>query len=249
MPRDWEDELRRHFRSIAPIIGCGVLLTAVLVVTITGAAGAKSNGNRISVKLSNSKAGEKTVATITLRPRGTKSIKGNGLVGLSFFLPKGALVSAQTLGRCKRERLEKSGRCSKNSLISTGSTKIRTTYEGMEHLTASIRLYSGKKLGDLLMRVYEPQTGVAMIIEGEIKGAGSKGYGYEFKFNDLPIEPLGEGSGVFIYPSQMKIKIANKSLYRNPLKCNKRGWRFGIQFKYQKGGTSPIYGKRVPCRG
>ncbi len=234
---------------MAPIIGCVALLSAALTQSITGAAGAKSNDKRISVKLNNKKAGARTGGTIKLRPRGTNSIKGNGLVGSSFYLPKGALVSAENLGRCDKKKLEKAGRCSKKALISTGSTKIRTTYEGMDNLNASIRLYSGKTLGDLLMRIHEPQTDIAMIVEGTINGAGAKGYGYEFKFNDLPVEPLGAGSGVYIYPSQMNLKIAGKSLYRNPLKCNKQGWRFGIQFQYQKDGTSPIYSKRVRCRG
>ncbi len=246
--RDREDQLRTHSKMIAPIFGCAALLAAALITSNTGAAGAISNGKRISVKLSNKEAGARTVGTIKLRPRGIKSIKGNGLVGSTFYLPKGALVSAQNLGSCNKEKLEKTGRCSKKALISTGSTKIRTTYEGMENLNASIRLYSGEKLGELLMRVHEPQTDITMIMEGEIKGAGAKGYSYGFEFNKLPVEPLGEGSGVFIYPSQMILKIASKSLYRNPIKCNKRGWRFGVQFKYQKGGSSPIYGKRVPCR-
>lgn len=225
------------------------LMFVVAAVSMIGAAPAIGSSERISVKLKNNSAGKKTGGTIKLHPRSAGSIKGNGLVGSSFFLPKGALVSAQNLSRCDKAKLEKTGRCSKSSLISTGSTKIKTTYEGMENLTASIRLYSGETLGNLLMVVREPMTEITMVIEGSIKGAGGKGYSYEFEFNDLPVEPLGEGSGVYIYPSSMKMKIAGNSLYRNPLNCTKRGWRFGVQFKYEKGGSSPIYGKRLRCRG
>lgn len=238
--------MQNNVRRIVGVAGCVVLLATISLPP--SVAQARGKGKQISVSLKNNSAGAKTGGTIKLRPRPAGSIKGNGLVGSSFFLPKGAIVSAQSLSRCAKSRLEKTGKCSKGSLISTGSTKIRTTYEGMENLTASIRLYSGETLGNLLMVVREPMTEITMVIEGTIKGAGSKGYSYEFEFNNLPVEPLGEGSGVFIYPSNMSMKIAGRSLYRNPLNCTKRGWRFGVQFRYEKGGSSPIYGKRLRCR-
>ncbi len=238
-----------QLRTKAPVVGLLAMIAVGLMLATSVSADAKKSNQRISVKLKSNKAGAKTGGNITLRPPAPKGIKGNGLIEYSFFLPKGAIVSAQSLGRCKKSVLEKTRKCPKKSLISTGSTNIRTTYEGMDDLTASIRLYSGEDVGDLLMEISEPMTDVTMVIEGSIRGAAAKGYGYEFRFTDMPVEPLGPGSDVYIYPAQMRMKIADNGLYRNPRKCNKGGWKFGFRFKSEKSGTSPIYSKRVRCRG
>ncbi len=246
--RDREEELRTHLRTITPITGCIAFLVAAMLLTVSYAAGAKGNGQRISVKLTNNKAGKKTGGSMVVRPRGVSSIEGNGVVGGSFYLPKGGYIDAKALGKCKKSRLEKTGKCPKKALIATGSVKIKTTYEGMENLTASTRLYSGEKLGDLLMVFFEPRTEIRMVVDGSVIGARSKGYSYELKLVGFPVEPLGEGTGVYIYPSRLNMKIVGTGPYRNPRKCTGRGWRFGIQFEYEKDGASPIYSKRVRCR-
>ena len=239
--------MQNKVRYRVHMYGFSVLVAALIVLASPLIADA-GNGKRISVKLTNNKAGKKTGGSMVVRPRAVSTIEGNGVVGSSFYLPKGGYIDTKGLGNCKKGRLEKTGKCPKKALIATGSVKIRTTYEGMENLTASTRLYSGEKLGDLLVVFYEPRSGTRMVIEGSVKGAGSKGYSYEFRLVDIPVEPLGEGSGVYIYPSRWNMRIVGSGPYRNPRKCTGRGWRFGIQFEYEKDGTSPIYSKRVRCR-
>lgn len=232
-------------------VGCSALSAGVLfVVAGSQLAMAGGGGERISVKLSSNKAGARSGSNITLKTSRSKVRRKIGVRRASYFLPKGSLLLTESLSRCREEKsaLEAGSKCPKSSLIASGSSKIDTSYEGMDRLEASLRMYSGKSPSKLLMVASEPMTGVDFVYEGELKPAGGKGFGLEVRFDDLPVEPFGPGSGVFIYVVDLHIKLKNKKLYRNPRKCSGSGWRFGAQFGYEKGGSSPIVSRRVRCR-
>lgn len=219
---------------------CTVGLTLLL------ASAAYAGGESVLIELDSSKADDSARVSATLQTSRARVRGRDSVVASEFYLPKGAQLNAGRLDECSDTQAEQK-RCPKGALIARGTSRIDTSYETMAHLTATVKLYSGENVGELWMIVDEPETGVQMALPGQLKSAAGKGYSYAMVFKDIPTEPLGPESEVFIYVVNIKVRTVANGVYSNPSRCTGKGWRFGVRFSYENGGSGTAT-ERVSCK-
>lgn len=222
-----------------------VSLSAVFLLAAEGTASASS----LSVKLSSNKRGTPASPTINSFTDKSKVNKNIGVDKSEIYLPKGVILSAEKVKRCKKsaEEIYADNGCPRGALIAKGTIGLRTDYPNLPTTKADAELYSGKNISELILVAEEETTHAPFPIYGLIDSAGISGFSYVLSFPDVPIMPLGEESGISIYPLNVKMKLVAKGVYRNPSSC-KGSWKFGSRFHYAQGGWGKMAVDKVKCK-